>query len=421
MPPQTKPDAHRHLSATSIDIAAPVGFDSLAVLETLPVSVVVVVAGTVSFANASARQLAGVLGSHEADGLYELTQRAPDAEALEAHSGGVKGCEDRMVCGPPTAGLHVIRQWRANADRPDVLNVTIRPARTEELSDESGARPDDRLAEQQSLVHAEKLATVGQLAAGMAHEINNPVCYVQSNLGSLREYLNKLFGLIESLEGVMHDERMSLEQRVALIEEHKRRCEYTLVATDLPLLLQECLEGVERIRNIVQNLRDFSRIDTAEGFRLFDIHRAIDTTLGIVRTLAGGSTRFSTDYETLPLIECNPTELNQVLMNILVNATQAVDRDGVIEIRTGQERERVWIEVRDNGCGIDELGMRRIFEPFYTTKEVGKGTGLGLSISHGIVKKHGGEITVRSRPGQGTVFRILLPVRQHQPHSSSGL
>lgn len=418
---QTKSDAHCHLSAANVDIAAPVDFDSLAVLETLPVSVVVILAGKVSFANASARQLAGVLASDVADGLRELTQQAPDADALEVHSGGMKGCEDRMVCGPSTAGLHVIRQWRANADRPGVFNVTIRPARTEELSDDSAARPDDRLAEQQSLVHAEKLATVGQLAAGMAHEINNPVCYVQSNLGSLREYLNKLFGLIESLEAAMHDERLSLEQRIALIEEHKRRCEYTLVATDLPLLLEECLEGVERIRNIVQNLRDFSRIDTAEGFRLFDIHRAIDTTLGIVRTLAGGSTRFSTDYETLPLIECNPTELNQVLMNILVNATQAVDRDGVIEVRTGQEDERVWIEVRDNGCGIDELGMRRIFEPFYTTKEVGKGTGLGLSISHGIIKKHGGEITVRSRPGQGTAFRILLPVRQHQPSYSYGV
>ncbi len=420
MPAQTKPDPHGHFFVVT-ERTAKGGFDHLAVLETLPVSVVVIAAGRVCFANASARQLAGVLAAEEADGLRLLTRQAPDLWALDPHEDGVKGCEDRIVCGQASGGLHVIRQWRASAEQPDVINVTIRPARAEEnRSDEAGTGPDDRLAEQQSLVHAEKLATVGQLAAGMAHEINNPVCYVQSNLGSLREYLNKLFGLIESLEGVMHDERLSIEQRIALIEEHKQRCEYTLVATDLPLLLEECLEGVERIRNIVRNLRDFSRIDTAEGFRLFDIHRAIDTTLGIVRTLAGGSTCFSTDFEILPLIECNPTELNQVLMNILVNATQAVDRDGLIEIRTGQdhELERVWIEIRDNGCGIDEAVMRRIFEPFYTTKEVGKGTGLGLSISHGIVKKHGGEITVRSRPGQGTAFRITLPLRQQLPTTS---
>ena len=422
MPAQTKADLPGHLPATTVGTANGIEFDPLALLETLPVSVVVMAAGTVCFANASARHLAGVLSAQEADGLRLLTCHAPDLCAVDPREDGVIGCEDRIVCGQPTGGLHVIRQWRASAARPDVSHVIIRPARSgENPPDETGARPEDRLAAQQSLVHAEKLATVGQLAAGMAHEINNPVCYVQSNLGSLREYLNKLFGLIESLEGVMHDERLGVAQRIALIEEHKRRCEYTLIATDLPMLLEECLEGVERIRNIVQNLRDFSRVDTAEGFRLFDIHRAIDTTLSIVRTLAGGSTCFSTDFENLPLIECNPTELNQVLMNILVNATQAVDRNGLIEIRTGQEEERVWIEIRDNGCGIDEADMQRIFEPFYTTKEVGKGTGLGLSISHGIVKKHGGEITVRSRPGQGTAFRIALPLRQPLPTPSRGV
>jgi two-component system NtrC family sensor kinase len=422
MPIQTKTDQPRHLSVASISVAEEVGFDPLAVLETLPVSVVVVAAGTVCFANASARQLAVVLSADEAEGLRLLTDQAPDLGVIAPGENGLNGCQDRIVCGEPTGGLHVIRQWRVSADRPDVFNVTIRPARSgESPSDEASARPEDQLVEQQNLLHAEKLATVGQLAAGMAHEINNPVCYVQSNLGSLREYLNELFSLIESLEGVMHDERLSVAERIALIEEHKRRCEYTLIATDLPMLLEECLEGVERIRNIVQNLRDFSRVDTAEGFRLFDVHRAIDTTLGIVRTLVGGSTCFSTDFENLPLIECNPTELNQVLMNILVNATQAVDRDGLIEIRTGQGDGRVWIEIRDNGCGIDEAVMRRIFEPFYTTKEVGKGTGLGLSISHGIVRKHGGEITVRSRPDQGTTFRITLPLRQPVSPPSCGL
>lgn len=390
-------------------------FDALAVLETLPASVIVTFAdGTLCYANAAARQLASVVAADEGEGLRQLTLQPPDVWSNQDPEHGANGREDRITCGAdPEMGLKVVRQWRACGTDPGLASVTIRPARAGDGELREPAPDHARLlAEQQSLVHAEKLATVGQLAAGMAHEINNPVCYVQSNLGSLREYLNKLFGLIESLEGVMHDEQLSIGQRIELIEEHKRTAEYSLIVADLPLLLEECLEGVERIRNIVQNLRDFSRTDTAEGFRLFDIHRAIETTLSIVRTLAGGNTCFSTYFESLPLIECNPTELNQVLMNILVNATQAVEKNGLIEIHTGLQDERVWIEIRDNGSGIDDDALPHIFEPFFTTKEVGKGTGLGLSISHGIIKKHGGEITVRSRAGLGTTFRITLPSRQ---------
>jgi len=179
----------------------------------------------------------------------------------------------------------------------------------------------------------------------------------------------------------------------------------------LPAFLPEG-EGVERIRQIVQNLRDFSRVDTTQGFRLFDVHRAIETTLGIVRSLTGSAVRFATYFDELPLVECNPTELNQVLMNILVNATQAVDQNGSVEIHTGRGPHHVWIEIKDDGCGIEEHVLPRIFEPFFTTKDVGRGTGLGLSISYGIVRKHGGDITVRSRIGAGTVFLITLPVKQ---------
>jgi signal transduction histidine kinase len=162
----------------------------------------------------------------------------------------------------------------------------------------------------------------------------------------------------------------------------------------------------------VQNLRDFSRVDTTQGFRLFDVHRAIETTLGIVRSLTGSAVRFATYFDELPLVECNPTELNQVLMNILVNATQAVDQNGSVEIHTGRGPHHVWIEIKDDGCGIEEHVLPRIFEPFFTTKDVGRGTGLGLSISYGIIRKHGGDITVRSRIGAGTVFLITLPVKQ---------
>lgn len=391
-------------------------FDALAVLESLPSSVIVTGSdGTLHFANAAARQLAAVISPDPAEGLRLLTLHAPELWAGgDGEEEDANGREDRVTCGADAdTGLKVLRQWRTSASQPEIASVTLRPARGGDGDlPQAAADHDRRMAEQQNLVHAEKLATVGQLAAGMAHEINNPICYVQSNLGSLREYLNKLFGLIESFEELMRDEQLSIEQRLSLIAERKRIAEYSLIVADLPMLLEECLEGVERIRNIVQNLRDFSRTDAAEGFRLFDIHRAIDTTLSIVRTLAGGSTLFSTYFENLPLIECNPTELNQVLMNILVNATQAVGRNGLIEIHTGVEEEKVWVEIRDNGSGIDEHALPHIFEPFFTTKEVGQGTGLGLSISHGIIKKHGGEITVKSRPALGTTFRITLPCRQ---------
>ena len=393
--------------------------DASSVLETLPLSVVLLHAdGSLCQANASARRLAAVVHSDPQNGLGLLTAGAPQLRDDAA----ADDCDDSFECVDESGHtLNVVRQWRA-CGNSDLRSVTIRPARpqADDLAAPEPARysPTEHrtgsLSEQQHMIHADKLATVGQLAAGMAHEINNPVCYVQSNLGTLRDYLNKLFGLFELCDQLLRDDSMSAEERLQMFEARKRATNFALIVEDLPALLEESREGVERIRKIVQNLRDFSRTDPTETFRLFDVHQAIDTTLEIVRSLSSRGIRFDTHFETLPLIECNPTELNQVLMNILVNATQAVAEDGVIEIQTGGDLQCVWIEVTDNGCGVDADTLSRIFEPFFTTKEVGIGTGLGLSISYGIIRKHGGDIEVRSQPGEGTTFRITLPVKQKQ-------
>ncbi len=398
-------------------------FDAEAVLETLPVSVVVLDAhGAPCQANAPARRLASVVHSDINQGLKNLVANSPlfiPGESDIEH----KDCEDRYECHAEDGrALGVIRQWRV-AGAAGNTSCTLRPIRAEDKAESAQASALDgkSTSERQSMIHAEKLATVGQLAAGMAHEINNPICYVQSNLGTLGDYLNKLFGLIELSEQLLRDSSVDAGERLQSFEQRKQADDYQLIAEDLPALLEESREGVERIRQIVQNLRDFSRMDPSENFRLFDIHRAIETTLEIVRSLSGGRVRFATYFQSLPLVECNPTELNQVFMNILVNASHAVDVDGAVEIHTSvlDGGNSISIRISDNGSGMDEATQARIFEPFFTTKEVGKGTGLGLSISYGIINKHGGRIGVESQVGQGTTFTITLPVRQEQSRLES--
>lgn len=391
--------------------------ETVAVLETLPLSVALLRDdGSLYFANAAARGLATVVDDDPDVGLAKLIANPPWLNSNPDPPS--EGCEDNLNCdGMDGVPLCVVRQWRA-CDSTSLLSVTIRPARTgnrDQMGPRSAsATPADTLSsERHRMLQADKLATVGQLAAGMAHEINNPICYVQSNMGTFRDYLNKLFGLFELSDDLLRDTRMSAEERSRTMEARKRAVDFDMIVQDLPALLEESREGVDRIRKIVQNLRDFSRTDATEAFQLFDVHRALTTALDLVRSLAGKRLDFVTRFEPLPLIECSPTELGQVFMNILVNATQAVGADGRIEITTRKlDTNRVQVDISDNGCGMDEHVLGHIFEPFFTTKGVGSGTGLGLSITFGIVKKHGGDIAVRSAVGKGSLFQITLPVKQ---------
>ncbi|WP_156924754.1 ATP-binding protein [Pseudoxanthomonas sp. J35] len=265
-------------------------------------------------------------------------------------------------------------------------------------------------AAQEKLLQAEKLASIGQLAAGVAHEINNPIGYVHSNLGSLQEYLHSLFALIDAYERALRspDPRAMLPE----IDQTRARLDIDFISRDLPQLMTESREGIERVTRIVRDLKDFSRSDRDESWKLVDLHAGLESTLNIIWNELKYRTTLEKSYGELPLVECLPSELNQVFMNVLINAGQAIGERGTIRVSTGHEGDEVWVEVSDSGPGIPPDALQRIFDPFFTTKPVGKGTGLGLSISYGIVAKHHGRIDVDSRLGEGSRFRIVLPVRQ---------
>ena len=265
-------------------------------------------------------------------------------------------------------------------------------------------------AAQEKLLQAEKLASIGQLAAGVAHEINNPIGYVHSNLGSLQEYLHSLFALIDAYERALRspDPRAMLAE----IDETRERLDIDFISRDLPQLMTESREGIERVTRIVKDLKDFSRSERDESWKLVDIHAGLESTLNIIWNELKYNTTLEKRYGELPPVECLPSELNQVFMNILINAGQAIGERGTVRLSTGHEGDQVWIEIADSGPGIPPEALQRIFDPFFTTKPVGKGTGLGLSISYGIVAKHHGRIDVDSTLGEGSRFRIVLPVRQ---------
>lgn len=258
---------------------------------------------------------------------------------------------------------------------------------------------------QTQIVHSEKMASLGQLAAGIAHELNNPVGFVYGNIEILSQCFCDLLNLLE-----YYDKSDLPETIAARASEIKEQIDYHATIEDLSSIIIDCRDGAVRIRDIVQNLRTFSRLDEAD-FKKTDIHEGIDSTIRLL------SRYFSTDnislvreYGELPTIEAFSGQLNQVWMNLLVNAAQAVGASGgEVRITTGADEESVVIAVSDTGKGIAPENLSRIFDPFFTTKPVGEGTGLGLSISFGIVEKHGGTITVKTAPDEGTTFTVALP------------
>jgi hemerythrin-like metal-binding protein/PAS domain S-box-containing protein len=253
---------------------------------------------------------------------------------------------------------------------------------------------------QQQLLQSEKMAAIGQLAAGVAHEINNPVGFVNSNLGSLKTYVNQLLNVIGAYENG-NPEEIAAARKTADLE---------FLREDLPSLVAESQEGLSRVTKIVQDLKDFSHVDQAEHQRA-DLNAAIESTLNVVWNEIKYKAEVIRELGDIPAVECVPAQINQVFMNLLVNAAQAIEQQGKITVRSGSENQQVWFEIEDTGKGMTEEVRNRIFEPFFTTKPVGKGTGLGLSISYDIiVKKHGGCLDVRSTPGKGTCFRIWLPI-----------
>jgi signal transduction histidine kinase len=264
---------------------------------------------------------------------------------------------------------------------------------------------------QNQLLQSEKMASIGQLAAGVAHEINNPVGYVYSNLGTLEKYLADIFAMLdkyEEAEATMDVHGDAIEQ----IHQLKAQIDLAYLKDDIKSLLNESHEGLSRVKKIIIDLKDFSHSGVEEEWKWANLQQGLESTLNIVWNELKYKCEVNKEFAELPPVYCLPSQLNQVFMNLLVNAAQAIEERGTVTLRTGREDDRVWVEIADTGEGIPAENLKRIFDPFFTTKPVGKGTGLGLSLSYNIVAKHHGSIDVQSEVGKGTAFRVWLPVEQ---------
>jgi PAS domain S-box-containing protein len=264
---------------------------------------------------------------------------------------------------------------------------------------------------QNQLLQQDKMASIGQLAAGVAHEINNPIGFVSSNLNTLRQYVDGLLGLSSACDAALaapDDATVA-----AALLEKREEVEIDFLREDLPMLLNECAEGLGRVKKIVQDLKDFSRVDHAD-WQEADLNAGLESTLNVVRHEVKYKAEVIKKLVPLPPVMCLAAQLNQVFMNLIVNAAHAIADQGTITLSSGVDQGWAWVQVEDSGCGMSGEVQRRMFEPFFTTKDVGKGTGLGMSLSFSIIQKHGGTIQVRSTVGVGTAIRVWLPIQGPQ-------
>lgn len=260
---------------------------------------------------------------------------------------------------------------------------------------------------QRQVVHQEKMASIGQLAAGVAHEINNPMGYISSNLSSLSKYADRLDEYIAALQGSLYE--CEGHPGLAELDLLRQRLKVDYIISDIRELVNESLDGATRVKRIVQDLKSFSRIDQSEGTPA-NLNDVLESTINIAWNELKYIAAIERNFSEIPSIVCHPQQLNQVFLNLLVNAAQAMEKQGVITLRTWNDDANLFVSVTDVGKGMPEEVRRRIFDPFFTTKDPGSGTGLGLSISADIVHKHGGEITVESEVGRGTTFTVSLPL-----------
>lgn len=259
---------------------------------------------------------------------------------------------------------------------------------------------------QDQLVQSEKMASLGLLVAGVAHELNNPLGFIHSNVDFIGEYVERLKGILEAYEAIDLPEGAARWR----VEQLKKQARLEFTMQTLDELIAGCKRGTERVKRIVTDLRTFSRTDDIGPMKV-DLHECIETTLDLLANEYKDRITVHRAYGDLPKVECFPGQVNQAFVNIFLNAGQAIAGRGDVWIKTFTEWEKVIIAIKDNGCGIPREDVAKIFDPFFTTKKVGEGTGLGLSITYGIIKKHGGTVRVASEPGKGTEFFVELPVR----------
>jgi two-component system NtrC family sensor kinase len=267
----------------------------------------------------------------------------------------------------------------------------------------------DLQSAQEQLIQTEKMASLGQLVSGIAHEIKNPLNFIYGNTGFLADYTQKLQNLVESFE---KSPSLSAEDREEILR-HKEAIHYSFIKDDLKILIDNFAEGARRINTIVSDLRAFSRMDT-DTISDVDVHASLEMSLNLLRNQYKNRIEIHREYGDIPKIQGYSGKLNQVFMNLLSNAFHAVQGNGDVWIRTRSSDGAVEIEIEDNGVGIPSENLKRIFEPFFSTKPVGHGTGLGLSISYGIIEQHQGNIHVTSLPGKGSTFVVRLPIFQEK-------
>ncbi|EAT11529.1 two-component sensor histidine kinase [Bermanella marisrubri] len=269
-------------------------------------------------------------------------------------------------------------------------------------------RSHDQLKQAQAqLVQSEKMASLGQLSAGVAHEINNPVGFVMSNITTLKEYADVLKSYIDLSQQMVVGVNSPLAKQMIEIDEEQ---DIEFISGDMQSIINDCVDGLKRIKDIVSNLKSFARADDTEEHR-FDLNKTIENTLKVVWNELKYKVTLHQDLDsTLPEILGNEGQISQVIMNMLVNAAQAMETEGEIFIRTKNLGKDVQFEIQDTGSGMSQEVRDKIFDPFFTTKGVNEGTGLGLSITFGIIEKHHGRIECESEEGKGTLFRVRLPI-----------
>lgn len=308
-------------------------------------------------------------------------------------------------------------EWNLERKR-DTLEAELKQA-NETLADMNENLKEKVQKQATMIVQAEKMASVGLLAAGVAHEINNPISFVNSNLSVIKNYFEKILGFyekskrVESFLGTLN--MPEAEEVLKELTSFKSENKIEMIYEDLEDLADESIDGVNRVITIVRDLKTFSRVDELELNEL-DINAAIDNTMNMVKTQFKYKIIIEKHFGKIPQIMCYPQKISQVLMNLLINAGQAIEEKGKIIIETreaslGRRENDQYIEISitDTGCGIPQEHLNKLFDPFFTTKPVGTGTGLGLSIVYEIIKAHGGKIDVDSHPGEGTRSTILLP------------
>jgi PAS domain S-box-containing protein len=261
-------------------------------------------------------------------------------------------------------------------------------------------------ASQLKILQQEKMASIGQLAAGVAHELNNPMSFISSNLGTLDKYVHRLIDFIGTQSEII--ESFKNKAAVKKIDEKRKELKLDYILEELKVMLKESLDGSDRVKKIVYELNCFSRMDEEE-YKEADINECIESAIIIVWNELKYKTTLEKNYGNLPRTKCYARQINQIFVNLLINAVNSIADKGVIKIKTWNKDGSIWMEVSDTGVGIPRQNLIKIFEPFFTTKDAGKGTGLGLSITYEIVQRHKGEIAVKSEVGRGTTFTIRIP------------